>query len=100
MGQWLCVPLLTAACGEPHPTVSLFEYPPLSWANTEGFPTWALVHVHTPRGGCAWLVPGGIWKGGEVWVGTPAWVGGSTVWDPPSYNSGLGGWICGLAPPL
>ena len=35
---------------------------------------------------------------GGIWVGAPAWVGGSKVWDPPSYNYDLGGWVCSLGP--
>ena len=30
-----------------------------------GLPTWASVHIHIPRGGCARLVPGGFGRGCE-----------------------------------
>ena len=29
VGRWLCVPMPTASCGEPHPTVGLYLYPPM-----------------------------------------------------------------------
>ena len=29
VGRWLCVPMPTASCGEPHPTVGLCLYPPM-----------------------------------------------------------------------
>ena len=54
VGWWLCVH------GEPHPTIGLYLYPLRPRADREGFPTWALVHVHTPQGGCARLVPRGV----------------------------------------
>ena len=58
MGWQLCVPLLTVAHGKLHPKVGLLVHPLLSWATKEEFPTWASVHVHTPRGWCARLVAG------------------------------------------
>ena len=29
VGRWLCVPLPTASCGGPHPTIGLCLYPPM-----------------------------------------------------------------------
>ena len=69
VGWWLCVLVPTASCGEPHPTVGLFSYPPVPSARKEGFPTWATVHAHTPFLG---VCPAGAWgrRGGESRTGT------------------------------
>ena len=38
--------------------------------------------------------------GGSGWVPQPGWVGQKFGTPPPSYNYGLGGWVCSLGSPL